>query len=57
MEKLIFDGFIGFFCALAAYELAQCYAESGNRMYLVFAFMCLVCVALVIFSVLNMIGR
>ena len=55
MEKLIFDGFIGFFCALAAYELAQCYAESGDRMYLVFAFMCLVCVALAIFSAL--IGR
>lgn len=57
MKKQIFDGIIACFCATAAGVFAHCYAQDGDRLWLVFAFICLVCVSMYLFSFLKMIGR
>lgn len=46
MKKLIFDSIITCFCALAAFAFAHCYALDGDRLWLAFSFMCLVCIGL-----------
>lgn len=55
MKKQIFDGIIACFCAAAAGVFAHCYALYGDRMWLAFAFICLVCVAMYLLSFLKMI--
>lgn len=52
MKKLIFDGIITCFCALAAFAFAHFYALDGNRLWLAFSFMCLVCIVLYALAIL-----
>lgn len=43
MKKLILSGIIAVLCGVAAVEFIGCYSNSGDRLWLVFSFMCLVC--------------
>lgn len=55
--KLILSSVIAVLCGLAAVEFIECYFNGGDRSWLVFSFMCLVCSAEGVFFAVDTVRR
>lgn len=53
MKKLILSAIIAVLCGVAAGEFISCYFNSGDRSWLVFSFLCLVCFFEAVFIVVD----
>lgn len=52
MKKLIFDSVISVLLGIAGVEFISCYSITGDRLWLVFSFLCFACVVIGVFDVL-----